>query len=110
MSYPTQEDELRAKEAQAEDGKAAEETRFLSAFQSVPKKNGERLAGLANTIASNFNGIMAESRQKPFERQEDIMAGMKKLFQEQIKVIEARQLYTAKINPSTAMKETYQQP
>ncbi len=104
-SYPTQEDELRAKEAQAEDLKNAEETRFLSTFQSIPKRNGERLANLANTIVSNFNSVMAESRLKPFERQEDIMAGMKKLFEEQINVIEARRAYTVKINPSTAMKE-----
>jgi hypothetical protein len=48
---------------------------------------------------------MAESRQKPFERQEDIMAGMKKLFREQINVIEARRSYTVKINPSTAAKD-----
>jgi len=105
MSYPTQEDELRAKEAQAEDVKNAEEARFLSAFQAVPKRNGERLAQLANTIAGNFNGIMSESRQKPYERQEDIMVGMKKLFREQINVIEARRAYTVKINPSTALKK-----
>lgn len=105
MSYPTQEDELRAKEAQAEDMKNAEEARFLSAFQAVPKRNNERLAQLANTIVGNFNGIMSESRQKPYERQEDIMAGMKKLFREQINVIEARRAYTVKINPSTALKE-----
>ena len=105
MSYPTQEDELRAKEAQAEEIKNAEEARFLSDFQSVPKRNGERLAQLANAVVSNFNGIMSESRQKPYERQEDIMAGMKKLFQEQINVIEARRAYTIKINPSTALKK-----
>lgn len=105
MSYPTQEDELRAKEAHADDLKKAEETRFLSTFQSLPKRNGERLAGLANKVVSNFNVIMAESRQKPFERQEDIMFGMKKLFQEQINVIEARRVYAVKLNPSTAMKE-----
>jgi len=105
MSYPTQEDELRAKEAQVEDVKNAEELRFLSAFQSIPKRNGVRLAELANTIVSDFNGMMSQSRQKPFERQEDIMAGLKKLFQEQINVIKARSIYTIKINPSTALKE-----
>ncbi|HUG97211.1 MAG TPA: hypothetical protein VMJ94_06685 [Nitrososphaera sp.] len=105
MSYPTQEGDLRAKEAQAEDVKNAEEARFLSAFRGVPKRNGERLAQLANAIAGSFNAIMSESRQKPYERQEDIMAGMKKLFQEQINVIEARRAYTVKINPSTALKE-----
>lgn len=105
MSYPTQEGELRAKEAQAEEVKNAEEARFLSAFQVVPKRNGERLVQLAKAIAGSFNVIMSESRQKPYELQEDIMAGMKKLFQEQINVIEARRAYTVKINPSTALKE-----
>ncbi|HEX7031720.1 MAG TPA: hypothetical protein VF172_01850 [Nitrososphaera sp.] len=102
MSYPTQEDELRAKEAQAEELKKAEEDRFLSTFQSVPKKDNGRLIRLANVIATNFNSIMAESRREPFDRQEDIMAGMKKLFQEKINVIEARRQYAAKLNPSTA--------
>lgn len=101
MSYPTQEEELRAKEAEAEGAKSAEESRFLSTFQGVPK-NSERLVRLANIIVTNFNTIMAESRQKPFDRQEDIMAGMKKLFQEQINVIEARRQYAIKLNPSTA--------
>ena len=105
MSYPTQEDELRAKEAQAEELKKAEEARFLSIFQSEPKKNGKQLAEMADAIVNNFNQIMTESRQKPFERQEDIMFGMKKLLQEQVNVIEARRVYTVKINPSTAMKE-----
>ncbi len=82
MSYPTQEDELRVKEAQAEDVKNAEEARFLSVFQGIPKRNGEWLAPLTNVIVGNFSGIMSESRQKPYERQEDIVAGMKKLLQE----------------------------
>lgn len=105
MSYPTQEDELRAKEAQADTLKRAEEERFLSMFQSVPKRDGGRLIRLANVIVTNFNGIMAESRREPFDRQEDIMTGMKKLFQEQINVIEARRQYAVKLNPSTAAKE-----
>jgi hypothetical protein len=33
------------------------------------------------------------------------MAGMRKLFEEQVNVIEARRAYTIKINPSTAMRE-----
>jgi hypothetical protein len=33
------------------------------------------------------------------------MAGMKRLFNEQINVIEARRAYTVKINPSTAEEE-----
>ena len=101
-SYPTQEEELRAKEAQAEDAKKAEESRFLSTFQAVPKTNGERLVRLANIIVTNFNSIMSDSRQKPFQQQEDVMAGMKNLFQEQINVIEARRQYALKLNPSTA--------
>jgi len=105
MSYPTQEEELRAKEAAAEDAKNAEESRFLSAFQELPKSNRERLSQLASDIVANFNGIMSESRQKPFQRQEDVMAGMKKLFQEQINVIEARRQYAIKLNPSTAAKQ-----
>jgi len=48
---------------------------------------------------------MSESRQRPFQRQEDVMAGMKKLFQEQINVIEARRQYAMKLNPSTAAKQ-----
>lgn len=45
---------------------------------------------------------MDDSRQQPFERQEDLMVGIKKLFEEEIKVIEARRVYIMKINPSTA--------
>ncbi|HEX2615101.1 MAG TPA: hypothetical protein VHL10_06380 [Nitrososphaera sp.] len=103
-SYPTQEDELRAKEAEAEDIKRAEEARFLATFQGA-QKNTEKLSELANSIVSNFNSIMAESRQEPYQRQEDLMAGMRKLFEEQVNVIEARRAYTIKINPSTALKD-----
>ncbi len=105
MSYPTQEDELRAKEAQAEQLKSAEEARFLSLFQTLPKKNAQRLSELANSIAGDFNSIMAEARRKPFERQEDIMAGMKRLFEEQVNVIEARRSYAVKLNPATAAEK-----
>ena len=102
MSYPTQEDELRAKELRADEVKGAEESRFLSLFQSVPKRNSTRLAQLAGTIVTNFNRVMENVRQEPYERQEDMMAGMKKLFEQQIKVIEARRAYASKVNPSTA--------
>jgi hypothetical protein len=102
MSYPTQEDELRAKETRAEDIEAAEESRFLSTFQNVPKKNVQGLAQMAQTVIDNFNTVMDDSRQQPYERQEDLMVGMKKLLEEEIRVIEARRIYTAKINPSTA--------
>ena len=103
--YPTQEDELRTKEAQAEGIKQEEEARFLSTFQTTPARNVGRLSELAKTIVSNFNRIMEEARQEPYQRQEDIMAGMKKLLEEQINVIEARRAYTIKINPSTALRE-----
>ena len=103
--YPTQEDELRTKEAQAENIKQAEEAKFLATFQTIPMRNIHRLSELANAIVSNFNRIMEEVRQEPYQRQEDIMAGMKKLLEEQINLIEARRAYTIKINPSTALKE-----
>ena len=106
MSYPTQEDELRAKELRAEEVKAIEESKFLSVFKTVPKKNDARLAQLAGTIVTTFNGVMETARQEPYERQEDVMAGMKKLFEQQIKVIEARRVYASKINPSTAQAAT----
>ena len=102
MSYPTQEDELRAKEAIAQSVENAEESSFLSTFQSVPQNNRQKLSELAQQVVGSFNGIMDETRQKPFERQEEVMAGMKRLFREQINVIEARRAYTIKINPSTA--------
>jgi hypothetical protein len=90
--YPTQEDELRTREAQADSIKQTEEAKFLSTFQTI-------------SIVSNFNRIMDEARQEPYQRQEDIMAGMKKLLEEQINVIEARRSYTIKINPSSALRE-----
>lgn len=105
MSYPTQEDELRAKEAEAEDLKVAEETSFLATFRSVPKNNAAKLEEMSKSIVNTFNSIISEARTKPFERQEDLMAGMKRLFQEQINVIEARRKYTIKINPNTALKD-----
>jgi hypothetical protein len=104
-SYPTQEDELRAKEAQAENIKQAEEAKFLATFQTIPARNVHSLSELAKAIVSNFNRLMEQTRQEPYQRQEDIMAGMKKLLEEQINVIEARRAYTIKINPSTALKE-----
>jgi len=102
MSYPTQEDELRAKEAVAVGSEVNEEKRFLSTFSEVPTKNAARLQELSRTVVDNFNMVMNNSRQEPFERQENLMTGMKKLFEEEIRVIEARLGYTRKINPSTA--------
>jgi hypothetical protein len=103
--YPTQEDELRAREAQADSIKQAEEAKFLSTFQTIPARNVGRLSELADAIVNNFNKILDEARQEPYQRQEDIMAGMKKLLEEQINVIEARRSYTIKINPSSALRE-----
>ncbi|HEY1211483.1 MAG TPA: hypothetical protein VGE82_00890 [Nitrososphaera sp.] len=103
--YPTQEDELLAKEAHAENIKQIEETRFLATFQTTPARNAHNLSELANTIVNNFNQVMEQARHEPYQRQEDIMAGMKKLLEEQINVIEARRAYTVKINPSTALNE-----
>src|SRR5919106_5770465 len=99
MSYPTQEDELRAKEAQAEGIKQAEETKFLSTFQTTPARNVGRLSELAKAIVSNFNRIMEEARQEPYQRQEDIMAGMKKMFEGQINAVGGGRAYTIKIKP-----------
>ena len=103
--YPTQEDELRTKEAEAETVKQTEEAKFLSTFQTIPVRNVGKLSEMSEAIVRNFNRIMEEARQDPYQRQEDIMAGMKKLLEEQINVIEARRAYTIKINPSTALKE-----
>jgi hypothetical protein len=107
-SYPTQEDELRAKEAEAEEIKRGEESKFITIFNNVSMKNNTKLPDLATIIVNNFNNIMTESRSKPYQRQEDLMMGLKKLFEEQINVIEAQQAYTSKINPSTTMKEKVQ--
>ena len=76
-NYPTQEGELRANEAQAESIKQSEEAKFLSTFQTIPARNVGRLSELAKAIVSNFNRIMEGARQEPYQRQEDIMAGMK---------------------------------
>jgi hypothetical protein len=102
MSYPTQEDEMRAKEAAAVSLEAAEESRFLSTFHTTPKNNPGRLQELSGRVANGFNATMEKARQQPYERQEDLMIGLKKLFEEERRVVEARLAYTMKINPSTA--------
>ncbi|MBD0299261.1 MAG: hypothetical protein ICV82_03075, partial [Nitrososphaera sp.] len=61
--YPTQEDELRTREAQAEGIKQGEETKFLSTFQTIPARKAGRLSDRAKAIVSNFNRIMEEARQ-----------------------------------------------
>jgi hypothetical protein len=102
MSYPTQEEELRAKEARAEALKQAEESNFVSTFRTIPKRNVQRLSELADNVIKNFNAVMDNARVQPYDRQEDLMAGLQKLLKEQINVIDARYTYTLKINPSTA--------
>ena len=92
---------MRAKEASSQDAERSEELRFMSTFSSVPQRNKERLAELAHNIVTGFNSLMAETRQSPFERQEDVMAGMKRLLTEQVKVVESRRVYAVKLNPST---------
>lgn len=104
-SYPTQEDELRAKEAEAEQIKRLEESRFVSTFKGVPQRNNARIQDIANVIVNNFNNIMVQSRREPYQRQQDLMIGLKKLFEEQINVIESQRAYINKINPSTTSKE-----
>jgi molecular chaperone GrpE (heat shock protein) len=103
--YLTQEDELRAKEAEAENFERAEEATFLEAFQTAPKKRSEQLFEKARNIIDNFNAVMSVSRLQPYEKQEELMSGLKKLLNEQIKVIEARRIYTIKINPKTSLRE-----
>lgn len=102
--YLTQEDELRAKEAEAEDFERAEEATFLEAFQTTPKKRSEQLFEKARNIIDNFNAVMSVSRLQPYEKQEELMSGLKKLLKEQINVIEARRVYTIKINPKTVLR------
>ena len=101
MSYPTQEEELRAKEAEADEFRRASETQFLSSFGST-SSNSEVLHALATRIISTFDSVMSEARLEPFDRQEDIMAGLQKLVKEQINVIESRRVWAKKLDPATA--------
>src|SRR5919106_5201533 len=103
--YPTQEDELRTKEAEAEGIKKAEEAKFLSTFQAIPARNVGRLSELAKAIVSNFNRIMEEARQEPYQRQEDIMAGQKKKIKEEDKGFAGGAAYKKKKKPPTALRE-----
>jgi hypothetical protein len=102
MSYPTQEDELRAKEAHAEFAKRSEEAGFLSTFQNIPKNNATRLLELARNVVNSFNSVMENSRLEPYERQEELMSGLKRLLEEEKNVIQAKRVYAMKLNPATA--------
>jgi hypothetical protein len=101
-SYRTQEDELRTKEAEAEDFNKSEELDFLEIFQTIPKKSSQKLFQQAKEIIDTFNSMMSASRIQPYEKQEELMSGIKKILIEQINVIYARRIYVLKINPNTA--------
>ena len=103
-SYRTQEDELRTKEAEAEDFNKSEELDFLEIFQAIPKKSSQKLFQQAKEIINTFNSMMSASRIQPYERQEELMSGIKKILIEQINVIDARRRYVLKINPNTAQR------
>ena len=105
QSYPTQEDELRTKEAEAEDFNKSEEAAFLEIFQTIPKKSGQKLFQQARGIIDTFNSIISVSRIQPYEKQEELMSGLRKMLIEQTNVIDAHRMYVKKINPSTAHRE-----
>ena len=102
--YPTQEDELRTKEAE-EDFNKSEEAAFLEMFQTIPKKSGQKLFQQARGIIDTFNSIIPVSRIQPYEKQEELMSGLKKMLIEQTNVIDAHRTYVIKINPNTAHSE-----
>jgi hypothetical protein len=106
-SYPTQEDELRTREAEAEDFNKSQESAFLEILQTIPKKNSQKLFQQAKAIIDTFSSLMSVSRIQPYEKQEELMSGIKKMLIEQINVIEARRMYTLKLNPKTADREEY---
>ena len=105
QSYPTQEDEFRTMEAEAEDFNKSEETAFLEIFQTIPKKSGQKLFQQARGIVDTFNSMMSVSRIQPYEKQEELMSGLKKMLIEQTNVIDAHRTYVIKINPNTAHSE-----
>jgi hypothetical protein len=106
-SYPTQEDELRTREAEAEDFNKSQESVFLEIFQTIPKKNSQKLFQEAKAIINTFSSLMSVSRIQPYEKQEELMSGIKKMLIEQINVIDARRMYALKLNPKTADRQEY---
>ena len=106
VSYPTQEDELRAKEAQAEARAQEEQSNFVASFLSIPKNNSQKLGEVSQSIVNTFNEIMQNARQEPFAKQENMMAGLKKLFQEEINVIDSMSQYSAKLGEARTRSET----
>ena len=105
QSYPTKEDEFRTKEVEAEDFNKSEETAFLEIFQTIPKKSGQKLFQQARGIVDTFNSMMSVSRIQPYEKQEELMSGLKKMLIEQTNVIDVHRTYVIKINPNTAHSE-----
>jgi hypothetical protein len=105
QSYPTQEDELGTKEVEVGDFNKSEETAFLEIFQTIPKKSGQKLFQQARGIIDTFNSIISVSRIQPYEKQEELMSGLKKMLIEQTNVIDAHRTYVRKINPNTARRE-----
>src|SRR5215218_8158300 len=103
--YPTQEDELRIKEVEVEDYNKSEETIFLEIFKTIPKKSGQKLFQQARGIVDTFNSMMSISRIQPYEKQEELMSGLKKMLIEQTNVIDAHRTYVRKINPNTVRRE-----
>ena len=104
-SYPTQEDELRTKEAEAENFNKSQESAFLEIFQTIPKKSSQKLFQQAKEIIDTFNSLLSVSRIQPYEKQEELMSGIKKMVIEQINVIDAHRIYALKLNPKTAHHE-----
>jgi hypothetical protein len=106
-SYLTQEDELRTREAEAEDFNKSQESAFLEIFQTIPNKNSQKLSQEAKAIINTFSSLMSVFRIQPYEKQEELMSGIKKMLIEQINVIDARRMYALKLNPKTADREEY---
>lgn len=97
VSYPTQEEELRANEAEADAMARAEQSNFIATFQQIPRTSAARLEELSQALVQEFNSTMDNARLEPYDLQEDLMVGLKKLFLEEANVIQARKEFAAKI-------------
>jgi hypothetical protein len=49
--------------------------------------------------------MISVSRIQPYEKQEELMSGLKKMLIEQTNVIDAHRTYVRKINPNTVRRE-----
>ena len=101
MSYPTQEEELLAKEAAAKNQLDSEEQEFLNMIKSIPSNNVLQITELAKRIIKTFDNVMDSVHRESYERQEDMAVGMKKLLEEEQRVIEARRGYVLKLSSSS---------